>query len=121
MRFGSATRAIFEVASFLSTGFNGAKKCDQPRMPTPKEAARDNVLEFNELKPADGHQVDACTLVLGQKNYSSWSMRAWLLLKTLGVPFTHGPLIGSIEPARAASAAGFIRPSALSAPGTQAL
>lgn len=27
------------------------------------------------------------TLILGQKNYSSWSMRAWLLLKTLGVPF----------------------------------
>jgi hypothetical protein len=47
-----------------------------------------NVLEFNELKPADGHQVDACTLVLGQKNYSSWSMRAWLLLKMLAVPFT---------------------------------
>jgi len=47
-----------------------------------------NILELNELKPADGHQVDACTLVLGQKNYSSWSMRVWLLLKTLGVPFT---------------------------------
>ena len=27
------------------------------------------------------------TLILGQKNYSSWSMRAWLLLKMLGVPF----------------------------------
>ncbi|MHB8815200.1 MAG: glutathione S-transferase N-terminal domain-containing protein, partial [Steroidobacteraceae bacterium] len=27
------------------------------------------------------------TLVLGQKNYSSWSMRAWLLLKFLDVPF----------------------------------
>jgi glutathione S-transferase len=27
------------------------------------------------------------TLILGQKNYSSWSMRAWLLLKSLGVPF----------------------------------
>lgn len=27
------------------------------------------------------------TLVIGQKNYSSWSMRAWLLLKFLGVPF----------------------------------
>jgi glutathione S-transferase len=27
-------------------------------------------------------------LVLGQKNYSSWSMRAWLLLKMLGMPFT---------------------------------
>lgn len=27
------------------------------------------------------------TLVLGQKNYSSWSMRAWLLLKLVGAPF----------------------------------
>ena len=27
------------------------------------------------------------TLVIGQKNYSSWSMRAWLLLKFLEVPF----------------------------------
>jgi glutathione S-transferase len=29
----------------------------------------------------------SCTLVLGPKNYSSWSMRAWLLLKFLEVPF----------------------------------
>jgi glutathione S-transferase len=28
------------------------------------------------------------TLVIGNKNYSSWSMRAWLLLKFVGVPFT---------------------------------
>jgi len=27
------------------------------------------------------------TLVLGQKNYSSWSMRAWLLLRWLGLDF----------------------------------
>jgi glutathione S-transferase len=27
------------------------------------------------------------TLILGQKNYSSWSMRAWLLLKSLRAPF----------------------------------
>lgn len=27
------------------------------------------------------------TLIIGQKNYSSWSMRAWLLLKTLSLPF----------------------------------
>ena len=47
-----------------------------------------NVLEFNELKPADDHQTEDRTLILGQKNYSSWSMRAWLLLKSLGVPFT---------------------------------
>jgi glutathione S-transferase len=27
------------------------------------------------------------TLVIGNKNYSSWSLRPWLLLKHLGVPF----------------------------------
>jgi glutathione S-transferase len=27
------------------------------------------------------------TLILGNKNYSSWSMRAWMLLRFLGVPF----------------------------------
>ena len=47
-----------------------------------------NVLEFNELKGADRGQAETCTLVIGQKNYSSWSMRAWLLLKMLGMPFT---------------------------------
>ncbi|HEY1605697.1 MAG TPA: VOC family protein [Allosphingosinicella sp.] len=40
-----------------------------------------NVLEFNELK------LPAYSLVLGQKNYSSWSMRAWLLMRWLGLPF----------------------------------
>ncbi len=29
----------------------------------------------------------AYTLILGQKNYSSWSMRAWLLLEALELPF----------------------------------
>src|SRR5579863_8597088 len=27
------------------------------------------------------------TLVIGNKNYSSWSLRAWLLLKQTGIPF----------------------------------
>ena len=27
------------------------------------------------------------TLIIGCKNYSSWSMRAWLLLTQTGVPF----------------------------------
>jgi glutathione S-transferase len=44
-----------------------------------------NVLEFNELRSEANDAT--CTLVLGQKNYSSWSMRAWVLLKTLGMPF----------------------------------
>jgi glutathione S-transferase len=47
-----------------------------------------NVLEFNELKPDAYHQSDVCVLIIGQKNYSSWSMRAWLLLKMLKLPFT---------------------------------
>lgn len=33
------------------------------------------------------YRSETCTLILGQKNYSSWSMRAWLLLKMLEVPF----------------------------------
>ena len=40
------------------------------------------------MKGADRGQAETCTLVIGQKNYSSWSMRAWLLLKMLGMPFT---------------------------------
>ena len=29
----------------------------------------------------------ALTLVIGPKNYSSWSLRPWILLKHLGVEF----------------------------------
>ena len=32
--------------------------------------------------------MDDLVLVIGNKNYSSWSLRAWLLLRQLGVPFT---------------------------------
>ena len=28
------------------------------------------------------------TLIIGNKNYSSWSLRPWVLLKTLDIPFT---------------------------------
>ena len=31
--------------------------------------------------------TDLPLLVIGNKNYSSWSLRAWLLLRTFGVPF----------------------------------
>jgi glutathione S-transferase len=30
----------------------------------------------------------ALTLVIGNKNYSSWSLRPWVLLRHMGVPFT---------------------------------
>jgi len=45
-----------------------------------------NVLEFNELK-SEPASTPKYTLIIGPKNYSSWSMRAWLLLKVLGLPF----------------------------------
>ena len=32
--------------------------------------------------------MDELTLVIGNKNYSSWSLRPWLLLKQAGIPFT---------------------------------
>ena len=28
------------------------------------------------------------TLVIGNKNYSSWSMRPWIALKAAGIPFS---------------------------------
>ena len=31
--------------------------------------------------------ANTLTLVIGNKNYSSWSMRPWVLLKQLGIPF----------------------------------
>ena len=37
------------------------------------------------------------TLIIGNKNYSSWSLRPWLVLKQFGIPFTEIriPLYGS--------------------------
>src|SRR5215510_9726142 len=39
---------------------------------------------------ADRHLAEGATrmkLVVGSKNYSSWSLRGWLLLKHAGIPF----------------------------------
>jgi len=45
--------------------------------------------------------VAALTLVIGNKNYSSWSMRPWVLLRELGIPFEEKKLrFGSEEWAR---------------------
>ncbi len=34
-----------------------------------------------------GIRKDAVTLVIGNKNYSSWSLRPWLVMRHFGVPF----------------------------------
>ncbi len=36
---------------------------------------------------------DAYTLVIGDKNYSSWSLRPWLAMKHLGIPFTEEKVV----------------------------
>ncbi|WP_046111735.1 glutathione S-transferase family protein [Aquincola tertiaricarbonis] len=41
------------------------------------------------------------TLIIGNKNYSSWSMRPWVLLKHFGIPFTERKLRFSQDPAAA--------------------
>jgi glutathione S-transferase len=33
------------------------------------------------------HRKNPFVLILGNKNYSSWSMRAWLLLRFVEAPF----------------------------------
>jgi glutathione S-transferase len=35
----------------------------------------------------EGHRMNTLTLVVGSKAYSSWSLRPWLILRHLGVPF----------------------------------
>ena len=37
-------------------------------------------------------------LVIGNKNYSSWSMRPWVLMRQLGLPFDEVKLRFDFEP-----------------------
>jgi len=42
--------------------------------------------------------MGALTLVVGTRNYSSWSLRPWILLRHLGIPFTERQIhFGSAE------------------------
>lgn len=39
------------------------------------------------MAPSDQRDDAAFTLVIANKNYSSWSLRGWLMVKQVGVPF----------------------------------
>lgn len=39
------------------------------------------------MAPAESRKQEPLTLVIANKNYSSWSLRAWLMLKQVGVAF----------------------------------
>ncbi|MBL8333451.1 MAG: glutathione S-transferase family protein [Rubrivivax sp.] len=43
----------------------------------------------------------ALQLVIGNKNYSSWSMRPWVLMRQLGIPFTERKLRFDFSPGSA--------------------
>ena len=50
-------------------------------------------MQTTELDPTLSHTLDQArsgglTLVIGNKNYSSWSMRPWVALTAFGIPFT---------------------------------
>lgn len=38
--------------------------------------------------PGEGTSMAAATLTISSKNYSSWSLRGWLLCRMAGIPFT---------------------------------
>ena len=42
---------------------------------------------YAQLPPHREVKMEGLTLVIGNKNYSSWSMRAWVLLAQLGIAF----------------------------------
>ena len=50
-------------------------------------------MQTTELDPALSQTLDIAkraglTLVIGNKNYSSWSMRPWVAMTAFGIPFT---------------------------------
>ena len=50
-------------------------------------------MQTTELDPTLSQTLDdarkaGLTLVIGNKNYSSWSMRPWVAMKAFGIPFT---------------------------------
>jgi glutathione S-transferase len=53
-------------------------------------------------------------LLIGNKNYSSWSMRPWVLMKQLGIPFTERKLrFDRDEPSPFANAVAQVSPAGL--------
>ena len=50
-------------------------------------------MQTTELDPTLSQTLDdarkaGLTLVIGNKNYSSWSMRPWVAMTAFGIPFT---------------------------------
>jgi glutathione S-transferase len=55
-------------------------------------------MQTTELDPTLSHTLDQArqpglTLVIGNKNYSSWSMRPWVAATAFGIPFTEVRLL----------------------------
>ena len=56
-------------------------------------------MQDTEMLPALAALMDErrsrMVLVIGNKNYSSWSMRAWVTMKAFGIPFEEIRIYGS--------------------------
>ena len=70
------------------------------------------LLESKQLQYEEESIMSKLTLVIGNKNYSSWSLRPWLLLRHAGIPFdeVRVPLYrpDSVEPLARLSPSGLV-------------
>ena len=63
-------------------------RLDGPESVVEIETDRADGAEFHGANFNEGRTVRELLLTIGNKNYSSWSLRPWILMKHLGLPFT---------------------------------
>src|SRR3989442_14953794 len=65
--------------------------CRAPRRPIAIRCSRSAACARGwmprDARPSSCKTTSPMLLVIGNKNYSSWSLRPWIALKVLGVPF----------------------------------
>ncbi|MCK7495605.1 MAG: hypothetical protein MZW92_34800 [Comamonadaceae bacterium] len=90
----SGTLPGLEALGIRATGTGGGR-AGLPRRRRPAAAADDRLRAPARAAPehaarSDGAARMALQLVIGNKNYSSWSMRPWVLMRQLGIAVRRG-------------------------------
>src|SRR4051812_32762025 len=85
-------------------------RLDGPESIVEVEADRADDASVHPVHGNEGKRLDPLLLTIGNKNYSSWSLRPWILLKHLGLGFSERlmPLdtpefardVGTVSPTR---------------------
>src|SRR5215472_6833404 len=85
-----ATRASPRSAARRPLRFQPALRAPHPRsrsVPIPMRSRQLRDTPLPGTLPARGYPMADITIYIGNKNYSSWSLRAWLMLKQTGAAF----------------------------------